>query len=85
MGETRGRERPPDLPRAHAGVGWMTEHLYHRLTDDGAEVYVIPTLGQHVPHTPEHVQSARRGNRRRLGIDCRAWQRTLVSPRNFIC
>ena len=44
---------PPDLTRAHAGVGWMTEHLYHRLTDDGAEVYVIPTLGQHVPHTPE--------------------------------
>ena len=29
---------PPDLTRAHAGVGWMTEHLYHRLTDHGAEV-----------------------------------------------
>ncbi len=44
---------PPDITRAHAGVGWMTEHLYHRLTDEGAEVHVIPTLGQHQPHTPE--------------------------------
>ncbi|MDR2974050.1 MAG: lactate racemase domain-containing protein [Propionibacteriaceae bacterium] len=45
---------PPDITRAHAGVGWMTEHLYHRLTDqEGAEVHVIPTLGQHVPHTPQ--------------------------------
>ena len=44
---------PPDLTRAHSGVGWMTEHLYHRLTAEGAEVHVIPTLGQHVPHSPE--------------------------------
>lgn len=42
---------PPDITRAHAGVGWMTEYLYHRLTEAGAEVHVIPTLGQHVPHT----------------------------------
>ena len=44
---------PPDITRAHAGVGWMTEHLYHKLDAAGAEVHVIPTLGQHVPHTPE--------------------------------
>jgi len=44
---------PPDITRAHAGVGWMTEYLYNRLTADGAEVHVIPTLGQHIPHTPE--------------------------------
>ncbi|MHB1290049.1 nickel-dependent putative hexonate epimerase [Georgenia sp.] len=43
---------PPDITRAHAGVGWMTEFLYHRLDDAGTEVHVIPTLGQHVPHTP---------------------------------
>ncbi|MDR0283808.1 MAG: lactate racemase domain-containing protein [Propionibacteriaceae bacterium] len=43
---------PPDITRAHAGVGWMTEHLYRRLTEAGAEVHVIPTLGQHQPHTP---------------------------------
>jgi nickel-dependent lactate racemase len=44
---------PPDITRAHAGLGWMTELLYHRLDEAGAEVHVIPTLGQHVPHTPE--------------------------------
>ena len=21
---------PPDITRAHAGLGWMTEHVYHR-------------------------------------------------------
>lgn len=47
---------PPDLTRAHSGVGWMTEHLYHRLDKLGAEVHVIPTLGQHVPHTPDDNQ-----------------------------
>ncbi|HLS24499.1 MAG TPA: lactate racemase domain-containing protein [Beutenbergiaceae bacterium] len=44
---------PPDITRAHSGVGWITEHLYHLLTDAGADVHLIPTLGQHVPHTPE--------------------------------
>ena len=42
---------PPDITRAHAGVGWMTEYLFTRLDAAGAEVHVIPTLGQHVPHT----------------------------------
>ena len=44
---------PPDITRAHAGVGWMTEYLYNQLTEQGAEVHVIPTLGQHQPHTPQ--------------------------------
>lgn len=44
---------PPDITRAHAGVGWMTEFLYKHLDEAGAEVHLIPTLGQHVPHTPE--------------------------------
>ncbi len=44
---------PPDLTRAHSGAGWITEYLYHRLTAMGADVHLIPTLGQHVPHTPE--------------------------------
>src|SRR5699024_9831195 len=44
---------PPDITRAHAGVGWITEHLYPPLDAAGAEVHVIPTLGQHVPRTPE--------------------------------
>jgi nickel-dependent lactate racemase len=40
---------PPDLTRAHSGAGRITELLYQALPD--AHVEVIPTLGQHVPHT----------------------------------
>jgi nickel-dependent lactate racemase len=40
---------PPDLTRAHSGAGWITEALYKGLR--GAEVAVIPTLGQHQPHS----------------------------------
>ena len=40
---------PPDLTRAHSGAGHITELLYQALPD--AHVEVIPTLGQHVPHT----------------------------------
>ncbi len=40
---------PPDLTRAHSGAGKITEWLYNALPD--AHVEVIPTLGQHVPHT----------------------------------
>src|SRR4249919_1669643 len=43
---------PPDITRMHSGAGRLTEMLYNLLCDD-AEVHVIPTLGQHVPHTPE--------------------------------
>ncbi len=41
---------PPDITRAHSGVGWITEHFY-RFFSSMADVYVMPTLGQHVPHT----------------------------------
>ncbi len=43
---------PPDITRMHSGAGRLTEMLYKLLTGE-AEVHVIPTLGQHVPHTPE--------------------------------
>ena len=43
---------PPDITRMHSGAGKLTEILYNLLADE-AEVHVIPTLGQHVPHTPE--------------------------------
>jgi len=43
---------PPDITRAHSGVGRMTELLYQEFAGE-ADVHVIPTLGQHVPHTPE--------------------------------
>ena len=42
---------PPDLTRAHSGAGHITELLYRELDAAGAHVEVIPTLGQHVPHT----------------------------------
>lgn len=43
---------PPDITRMHSGVGRLTEMLYNLLSDE-ADVHVIPTLGQHVPHSPE--------------------------------
>ncbi len=46
---------PPDITRAHSGVGRLTELLYQEFAKE-AEVHVIPTLGQHVPHTPEENQ-----------------------------
>ena len=42
---------PPDLTRAHSGAGRITEMLWEGLK--GCEVAVIPTLGQHRPHTEE--------------------------------
>jgi nickel-dependent lactate racemase len=50
---------PPDITRAHSGVGRLTEILYQHFARE-ADVHVIPTLGQHVPHTPEQ-------NRRMFG------------------
>jgi len=43
---------PPDITRMHSGVGRLTELLYRHFADE-AEVHLIPTLGQHIPHTPE--------------------------------
>jgi nickel-dependent lactate racemase len=42
---------PPDITRMHSGAGKLTEIFYNLLKDE-AEIHVIPTLGQHVPHTP---------------------------------
>ena len=68
---------PPDITRAHSGAGWITEEFY-KILSEMAEVHLIPTLGQHVPHTPEqnrwmfgsipesriHVHDWRNGSRR---------------------
>lgn len=43
---------PPDITRYHSGSGRLTNRLYHALGND-CHTDVIPTLGQHVPHTPE--------------------------------
>ncbi len=50
---------PPDITRAHSGAGWIAEEFY-RLLSAEADVHVIPTLGQHLPHTREQ-------NRRMFG------------------
>lgn len=44
---------PPDLTRAHSGVGKVTEWVYREVMrrEPQAHVRVIPTLGQHIPHT----------------------------------
>lgn len=42
---------PPDITRAHSGAGWITEELYNFFSS--SDVYVMPTLGQHLPHTRE--------------------------------
>jgi len=42
---------PPDITRMHSGAGWITEYLYKQLEAE-ADIHVIPTLGQHEPHTP---------------------------------
>ena len=43
---------PPDITRMHSGSGWITETFYKLLCGE-ADVHVIPTLGQHEPHTPQ--------------------------------
>ncbi|WP_425617556.1 lactate racemase domain-containing protein [Anatilimnocola sp. NA78] len=43
---------PPDITRMHSGSGWITESFYNLLSPS-ADVHVIPTLGQHEPHTRE--------------------------------
>lgn len=42
---------PPDITRMHSGSGWVTEIMYDHFTAGGADCRVIPTLGQHIPHT----------------------------------
>jgi nickel-dependent lactate racemase len=46
---------PPDITRAHSGAGLITNILYNFFATT-ADVYVMPTLGQHLPHTPEQNQ-----------------------------
>jgi len=41
---------PPDVTRYHSGAGQLTEMIYKLLPRD-CKVDVMPTLGQHVPHT----------------------------------
>ena len=40
---------PPDFTRYHSGAGFITNVYYHALTERGAQVDIMPTLGTHVP------------------------------------
>lgn len=46
---------PPDITRYHSGAGKITNMLYHIL-GQGCHIDIIPTLGQHCPHTPSENQ-----------------------------
>lgn len=43
---------PPDITRAHSGAGSITNYLYD-FFKNSSEVFIMPTLGQHLPHTNE--------------------------------
>ena len=42
---------PPDFTRFHSNAGFITNALWHMLSERGAEVDVMPALGTHVPVT----------------------------------
>ena len=42
---------PPDYTRYHSNAGFITNYLYHKLVEQGAEVDVMPALGTHVAVT----------------------------------
>ena len=44
---------PPDFTRFHSNAGFITNFYYHALTERGAEVDVMPTLGTHAPVSAE--------------------------------
>ncbi len=41
---------PPDITRAHCGAGKLTE-MFYKMLPKSCHIDVIPTLGQHVPHS----------------------------------
>jgi len=47
---------PPDFTRFHSNAGYITNVYYHALTEMGAEVDILPTLGTHVPMTREQCE-----------------------------
>lgn len=42
---------PPDFTRFHSNAGFITNALWHMLSERGVEVDVMPALGTHVPVT----------------------------------
>ncbi|MBR5970449.1 MAG: DUF2088 domain-containing protein [Lachnospiraceae bacterium] len=48
---------PPDFTRFHSNAGFITRVYYQLLTEMGAEVDIMPTLGTHDPMTPEQIKA----------------------------
>jgi len=44
---------PPDYTRYHSNAGFITNVLYHRFKERGAEVDILPALGTHEPVSDE--------------------------------
>ncbi|MCR5207039.1 MAG: lactate racemase domain-containing protein [Eubacterium sp.] len=44
---------PPDFTRFHSNAGYITNVYWHALTEQGAQVDIMPALGTHVPVTEE--------------------------------
>lgn len=48
---------PPDFTRFHSNAGFITNVYYHALTERGAQVDIMPTLGTHDPMTTVQIDA----------------------------
>ncbi len=48
---------PPDFTRFHSGAGLITNLLWHRLTERGVQVDILPALGTHTAMTPAQLDA----------------------------
>lgn len=46
---------PPDYTRCYSGAGIVTQILYRKYTEGGAEVDILPALGTHAPMTAAEI------------------------------
>ncbi len=46
---------PPDYTRLHSGAGIITQILYRKYTEAGAQVDILPALGTHAPMTAGEI------------------------------
>lgn len=46
---------PPDFTRLHSNAGYLTNVLYHALTERGCRTDILPALGTHAPMTGDEI------------------------------
>ena len=68
---------PPDFTRFYSGAGFITNVYYHALTEQGAEVDILPALGTHEPMTPAQI-SAMFGDIPQNVFRVHDWRRDVV-------